>query len=307
MKTLKKINYKGWPDCYRLANNIVELIVTTDVGPRLIHFSFNGEENEFATIPDMMGKRGGDEWRLYGGHRFWHAPEHPVRTYYADNAPVALEEHEGFVRLIQAVEKTTGIQKEIEIQLDEVRAQVQVIHRLTNRNVWSIQLAPWALSVMSPEGIGIVPLPPRGTHSESLLPVNTLSMWAYTDMSDLRWTWGREVIMLRQDPASAEPQKIGVFSLNGWVAYARRGNLFVKTFNPLPEETYPDINSTVEIFTNEMMLEIETLGPLVQLSPGTAVTHSETWHLFRDVPMPNTEADVIANILPKIEDIKRTR
>jgi hypothetical protein len=128
-------------------------------------------------------------------------------------------------------------------------------------------------------------------------------MWAYTDMSDPRWTWGRELIMLRQDPEMAEAQKIGVLSLEGWMAYARRGNLFVKTFEPLPGSNYPDLNSTVEMFTNEMMLEMETLGPLVKLEPGTAVTHSETWRLFSDVPMPQTEADVIANILPKIRSI----
>ena len=59
------------------------------------------------------------------------------------------------------------------------------------------------------------------------------------------------------------------------------------------------------MFTNGMMLEIETLGPLVQLASGTAVTHSETWHLFGDVPLPQTEADVIADILPKVHNIQQ--
>jgi hypothetical protein len=303
MKTLEKVDYYGWPNSYRLSNGAIELIATSDVGPRLIHFGFVGGENEFATAPDMMGKRGGSEWRLYGGHRFWHAPEHPTRTYCADNAPVALEEHEDFVRLIQETEALTGIQKEIDVELDPEKARVRVNHRLLNRNVWPVELAPWALSVMAPGGVGIVPLPPRGTHAESLLPANTLSMWAYTDMSDPRWTWGRENIMLQQDPDLTEPQKIGVMSLEGWVAYARRGHLFVKSFEPIPGDNYPDLNSTVEMFTNEMMLEIETLGPMVRLEPGTAVTHSETWDLFGDVPLPRTEADVIANILPKMSSI----
>ena len=304
MKTLEKVNYHGWPNSYRLSNGVVELIVTSDVGPRLIHFSFVGEDNEFVTIPEVMGKVGGSEWRLYGGHRFWHAPEHPVRTYYPDNVPVTFEEHGDFVRLLQDTETITGIQKEIDIELDAEKARVRVNHRLYNRNLWPIELSPWALSVMAPGGVGIVPLPPRGTHAESLLPANSLSMWAYTDMSDPRWTWGRELIMLRQDPDLTEAQKIGVLSLEGWMAYARRGNLFVKSFEAVPGGSYPDLNSTVEMFTNEMMLEMETLGPLVQLEPGTAVTHSETWHLFGDVPMPQTEADVIDTILPKVQSIQ---
>ena len=304
MKSVEKMDYGGWPNSYRLSNGVIEIVVTTDVGPRLIHFSFKGEDNEFLTISDLVGLSGGSEWRLYGGHRFWHAPEHPIRTYLPDNDPVAIEDHEDLIRLIQRTEAITGIQKEIDIQLDQHEASVRVTHRLINHNMWLVELAPWALSVMAPGGTGIVPLPPRKSHSERLLPANTLSMWAYTDMSDPRWTWGHQLLMLRQDPESITPQKIGLSSQEGWAAYANRGHLFIKFFDPHPTALYPDLNCSVELFTNEMMLEVETLGPLVKLLPGTAVTHTETWVLLRDIPQPQCEADVIAGILPKIEHFK---
>ena len=304
MKTVEKIDYYGWLNSYRLSNDVVELIVTTDVGPRLIHFSFKGEDNEFVTLPDMVGMTGGGEWRLYGGHRFWHAPEHPVRTYYPDNNPVTFEDHDDFVRLVQDIEPLTGIQKEIDIRLDAHEARLCVTHRLINHTMWPVELAPWALSVMAPGGTGIVPLPPRKSHGESLLPANTLSMWAYTDMSDPRWTWGRQVILLKQDPENDSPQKIGISSQEGWAAYARHGHLFVKFFEPAAGARYPDLNSSVELFTNELILEVETLGPLVNLAPGTTVTHTETWALLRDIPQPQSEADVVDEILPQIERLK---
>jgi hypothetical protein len=100
MITVRKIDYHGWSNSYRLSNDLIELVVTTDVGPRLIHFSFKGEENEFLTSPDMMGTSGGDEWCLYGGHCFWHAPEHPIRTYLPDNTPLVFEDHNDYVRLV---------------------------------------------------------------------------------------------------------------------------------------------------------------------------------------------------------------
>src|SRR5688500_11349363 len=106
---MEKIDYKGWPNCYRLSNGVVDLVITTDVGPRVIRFGFLGEDNEFKEYAEMSGKTGGDEWRIYGGHRLWHAPEAAPRTYFPDNAPVQIEEHAGFVRLIQSVETTTGI------------------------------------------------------------------------------------------------------------------------------------------------------------------------------------------------------
>ena len=32
---VEKTEYKGWPNCYRVSNGEIELIVTGDVGPRV--------------------------------------------------------------------------------------------------------------------------------------------------------------------------------------------------------------------------------------------------------------------------------
>ena len=34
-----KINYRGWPNSYRMSNGEVELVVTADVGPRIIRYA----------------------------------------------------------------------------------------------------------------------------------------------------------------------------------------------------------------------------------------------------------------------------
>lgn len=300
---MEKINYRGWPNCYRLSNDLVDLIVTTDVGPRIIRFGFVGEDNEFKEYEDMVGKTGGDEWRLYGGHRLWHAPEEQPRTYYPDNSPVAVEEHSDFVRVIQPTETTTGIQKEMDIRLLPDEAHAEVTHRLRNDNLWTVELAVWALTVMAQGGRAIIPLPPRGSHEESLLPTNIMTLWAYTDLADPRWTWGTRYVMLRQDPAAEKPQKIGLMVPDGWVAYARDGHLFIKKFSYVPGGHYPDFGCSVETFTNADMLEAETLTPLVHLEPGATVEHVEHWLLFRDVPMPQDDADVDAHVLPRVEAV----
>jgi hypothetical protein len=298
---LKKVNYKGWPNCYQLSNGLVELIATTDVGPRLIRFGFAGDDNEFKEFEEMVGQTGGSEWRSYGGHRLWHAPEVMPRTYSPDNTLVTLEKHDGFIRLVQPPEPATGIQKEIDISLAPDTAQAVVTHRLRNTNLWAVKLAPWALTVMAPGGVAIVPLPPRGTHAENLQPTSSLTLWAYTDMSDPRWTWGRQYLLLRQDPRANAPQKVGVRTSDGWAAYARNGHLFVKTFDYQPDAVYPDFNSTVEVYTDAQILEVETLGPLVELAPEATAEHGERWFLFRDVPAPEDDAGVEEYILPRIQ------
>jgi hypothetical protein len=108
--------------------------------------------------------------------------------------------------------------------------------------------------------------------------------------------------LLRQDPAATTPQKAGLNTPEGWVAYARNGHLFVKKFHYLREGVYPDLGSSVELFTNEDMLEVETLGPLVELAPGSQVEHVERWFLFAGVKMPASDAEVEAEVLPRVRE-----
>lgn len=302
---MEKIAYKGWQNCYRLQNDAVALVVTADVGPRIIHFGFRDGENEFKVFPDMLGQTGGDEWRIYGGHRLWHAPEARPRTYYPDNEPVQVEQHDGFVRFVQPVETTTGIQKEIDIALSAGEAHVTLTHRLRNAGLMPVELAPWALSVMAPGGQAIVPLPPLGSHSENLLPVNSVALWAYTNMSDPRWDWGARYITLRQVPEVTAPQKAGFTVPDGWMAYTRNGRLFVKTFTPIPHAIYPDFGSMAELFTNHEFLEMETLGPLALVEPQGQIEHVEQWFLFGDIPELESEAAIDQYVVPTISVIKK--
>jgi hypothetical protein len=300
---METIEYGGWPHCRRLSNGIVELIVTADVGPRVIRFGFEGERNEFKEYSATLGQTGGDEWKIYGGHRLWHAPEARPRTYFPDNAPVAVRETAHSALFTPPPETTTGIQKEIELLLQADAAHVEVRHRLTNHNLWPVELAPWALSVMEPGGTAILPLPPRGSHEEFLLPTSSIALPAYLDMSDPRWTWGEKYILLRAGANRSTPQKIGLHVSDEWCAYARDGHLFVKIFPYHDGAHYPDWNSSVEVFTNGEMLELETLGPLINLQPAETVEHIEHWHLFRDVPFAAGEADVERHVLPKILEL----
>ena len=286
---IEKVPYKGWPNCYRMTNGQVEVIVTSDVGPRVIRFRFMGGDNEFKEFPDQVGRTGGKDWVMYGGHRLWHAPEGMPRSYSPDNSPIKVVSGNGMIRAIQPVEPTTGIQKQIEIRMAERQPYVEVVHRLTNHNLWAVELAPWAMGMMAPGGLATIPLPPSGTHPQMLDAANPLSVWAYTDLRDKRCTLDFKYISLRQDPKATAPQKIGAGVPDGWSAYCRNGHLFVKKFAFTKGAHYPDFGSSVETFTNAEMLELETVAPLTRLEPGATVDHVERWFLFKDVKLEATD------------------
>ncbi|HRI89355.1 MAG TPA: hypothetical protein PK869_13870, partial [Candidatus Hydrogenedentes bacterium] len=192
--TMEKKPYGGWPNCIVLSNGKVDVVVTTDVGPRIMRYGFVGGQNFMNEYADLLGKTGGDEWRIYGGHRLWHAPEAQPRTYAPDNSPVKYEWDGATLRLTQDTEKSTGIKKQMEITLDAESSKLTVLHRLTNENEWDVTLAPWALTVMAKSGRAIFPQEPYISHTDYLLPARPIALWHYTDMKDPRWTWGTKYI-----------------------------------------------------------------------------------------------------------------
>lgn len=301
MGYIEQIAYQGWSDAYRLTNGALELVIPSQVGIRILHCGLVGQANQFYVDASVSGQVGGEAWRLYGGHRLWHAPEAQPRTYSPDNQPIQLVQEGEVIRLTQLPEASTGIQKEVEIVFHPDQAQAKVTHRLINHNLWPVELSVWALSVMAQGGVGIMPLPPYGSHVGNLLPNRALILWPYTRMTDPRWVWGDQFILLRQDNLATTPQKIGMTVDEGWAAYANQGQLFLKTFTPVPSATYPDMGSSVEFYTDATILEVETLGPLTTLAPQASVEHTEQWFVFDGVTMSQNDAEVQAHVLPKVQ------
>jgi hypothetical protein len=290
---MQQIPYGGWPRCIRLANQNIELIATTDIGPRIIQLSFSGGPKLFKEFAEV-GQTGGDEWRSYGGHRLWHAPEVMPRTYAPDNSPVEHRWDGASLELIQPTEKTAGIQKTMKITLDAQQNRVTVLHQLANKNPWPVELAPWALTVMQGPGRAILPQEPP---SKDLLPVRPAGFWGYTNMADPRWKWGAKFIQLACDPAAKTPQKFGVGNKPGWAAYCRDGQVFIKRVAWDAAAVYPDFGCNIELYTNGDMLEVESLGPLTTLAPNATVEHLERWYLCK-AKIGDTDAEIEAAINP---------
>jgi hypothetical protein len=175
---VEKTAYQGWPNCYRVTNGEIELIVTSDIGPRIMRLGFPGGQNFFFEEPSSLGKSGEPAWVKRGGHRVWIAPEDPKYSYVPDNSPIQVKVQDGVVIATQPVEKETGIQKEIEIRMDATGTGVTVIHRLKNTGMMPLEYTTWAMSMMAPGGLAITGFPPRGSHDEYLQPTNPLTMWA---------------------------------------------------------------------------------------------------------------------------------
>ena len=301
---IEKVAFGGWKNCIQIDNGTIQIIVTTDVGPRVVSCGFKGKENLFFNNPAEMGTSGGKDYVGYGGHRLWAAPELAKRTYYNDNFPVEVKELKDGVILTSAVETTTGLQKSMEIHMDEKEPRVVVRNIIQNKGLWPIKFAPWALSVMAAGGVAVLPVAPRDFTPGLLLPSHCIAIWPYTKMTDPRFTWGDDYILLRQQ-MGANPTKIAVMNEEGWAACVFPHTTFIKLFTRNAAAEYVDFGTNLQSWTNKECLELETLGEFKTLDLDETTVHEETWYFADGIPMPANDEDVKKHILPVVKKIKK--
>lgn len=296
------INIKDWGKCLRISDNKKFITTTLDLGPRIIEFGLTDGKN----ILNPIGKTDPNptpygNFYTYGGHRLWHAPEVSPRSYIPDNDPIKYELTDTGAVFYYNFEGPTGIDKKFEIIFGE-KQSVNITHTITNKNMWDIKLAPWALTIMAPGGKLLIPNEPYIPHTEKLLPARPIVLWNYTNMADSRWTWGTKFTCLKNDANITRPQKAGFLDKCGWAAYLLNDNVFIKTFDYIENAEYPDYGCNLETFTNGTFHEFETIAPLSVLSPDNSAVYTETWSLFKEnVPECEDKAEtILKNLLSKI-------
>lgn len=274
---IESIPYAGWKNCLRLRHAHLELVATTEVGPRIIHFGAQGKGNELYTRSADLGRKGGKAWRMYGGHRLWTAPE--SAPYAPDNDPVRVEFRESGVRLNQAPEAKTRLQKTVEISPLPGKPGFSILHRIRNRSRRTQRLAPWALTVLKAGGHAEFEIPPRAPFPKKLRPEGCLALWPYTDLSDKRWSFKSDRLRFHANPRNSNPQKIGAWIPQGRASYVRHGRRFTKLFGARAGGEYPDGGVNFELFGQGGFVELESLGVLQDLRPGKSLEHEEIWLL----------------------------
>jgi len=281
-------------DCVQLENAALSLLVTRSTGPRLLRLRLHGQESPFAKVPDFtLEHPEGGRFRAWGGHRLWHAPEMARRTYVPDDAPPEIQETAGGLIVTQITEATTGLQKSLRITLPGDGPVVVVDHILTNRGLWPVRSAPWAITQLKPGGVAILPQGAGSANAGGLLPNRQLALWHYTDVRSPHLEWGNDHILVHATLRSGA-LKIGFPNPRGWLAYLRGDSLLVKRARFEAGREYFDLGSSSECYCNERFLELETLGPAGTILPEGSVCHREVWQLYGKVSFTPGEGAVPA-------------
>jgi hypothetical protein len=264
-----------------LQNDHLQIEYLTDP-LRIIGLTPEGKTNMLADLIDLpaVPTPFGD-FHFRGGHRLWHAPEALPRTYIPDT-PVTVTPLPDGVLLESQTEPGTGICKQIEIHLSPDQPSLTLTHTLFNEGMWSVELAPWAITQFRLGGTVILPMPVGNADPAGLLHNRQFSLWPYARFNDPRLKLGDEFILFKAE-ALLPPFKIGYLNPSGWLAYWLDGILFRKTFEAQKNSAYPDNNCNAEMYCNDQFVELESLGPLTRVDPGASITHVEKWDVLKEI------------------------
>ena len=273
-----------------LRNEHLALELLQEAGPRIVRLIPAGaDSNLFAELPGVHLPSPYGPYSLYGGHRLWHAPEHPARTYVPDDRGVVLQGTPAGARMQLPADEYTHIAKTLEVQLPADRPAVVVRHTLRNEGHWPVELAAWAITQFPPGGVAILPQTTTPLDDAGLLPNRQLTLWPYTLWEDARLELEDDYILVHSHADMADKFKIGYMNRYGWAAHLGQGYLFCKRTDSWPVASHPDMGCNTEVYTDERFLELETLSPLTQLAPGEELHHVETWEIYAAPNLPHAD------------------
>ena len=287
-----EINYKDYGKCLKITNNVVEIIVTIEYGPRIIKYGYVNGMNHFAEcVGNKIATSHGDYY-IIGGHRFWHLPENRDRTCIPDNKKVKYESIFNGVRFIQEFEKWTQVQKIIEITFDENSTKLFVLHKIISLNAFDINISISGISSMDRGGIEIIPLEKR---KEGINPNKSFVFWPYSNIKDSRVYFGDKYVAMKVNEDIFENFKIGFNTSLNYALYYNQNEMFVKEFNKIKSNfIYPDMGCIYESYITNNYIEMQTNSPIFVLETNKIIEHMEIWSLYKNISLDSID-DFIEN------------
>jgi len=255
----------------------LEISFLTEGGPRIVGLSLNGSNNLLAEVPDKVEKTLFGTFHFIGGHRLWAAPEEKPLTYIPDDSGLEVLEFPDGFSLIGDSYPANDLQKLVQVNVDASKGVISIENTLLNTGNKPIDCAPWSITMLRPGGKAIFPMGEVAANPDNLLPDKHLSFWPYTRWDDPRVKYQHDHLLIDMSIIDPHPGKWGTFNGKGWMAYWLDGVLFCKKADNISEGNYPDFGCNTETYLCDRFIELESLGPMQKLMPGSIVTLEETW------------------------------
>ena len=291
------IDYAGYKDCVYLENTDTRVVLGPHMGGRVLEYAYQGE-NTLMLDPRQNGwtYKAGDRPRMGpSGGRFDVGPEnkmtkHPNIWFGPWTAEVT-GPYSG--KMTSVADSDSGLLLEREFTLSPDSTQLtckQIIHNISDQE---LRCCHWSRTFGKGHGICVVPLSPYSKFPKKYIMYGPGPVMNY--MPDDPHILVDEAFLIMYD--APERPKLGIDSHEGWFAYLMPNNLMlVKQYPTFPNRVYNEMAGiTISLwYLKEYVCELEPIGPMEVLEPGTSASFMETWYVI-DYPFPDQRNQVDVN------------
>jgi hypothetical protein len=265
-----------------------KLVITTDFGPRILHLSTGNSGN--ILFVDEKKELFKNDWFIYGGHRLWVAPE-SKDVYDADNNACEVTAGDNDKLEISSYNDTTKLKKTITIA--EKNNDFFIRHNLENKGDVLVNGAAWALTCVLPQGTVFFPWGTTGSWQMKKIIYWKEWMGHTTNLKSSQFIEGDDLFLIKP---TGEEGKVGTGGFEGFIGVTAENYTFIKKFQRVAADNYPDDNCAIECYTCDKFIELETLSPMQVIVPGGSICHEEHWLLCSEQIDPE-DGDRVRGVL----------
>jgi hypothetical protein len=293
---ISRVDVGSYKNCFEVGNGTVRVVLGHHRGGRILVYE-RDEKNvlyladESGWAPDAKGKA-----RHLTAGRFDVGPEQ-LQVRGEDlwqGAWIATATGDREVTMISKVDSKSGLHVTRKFTLAESTSQLSIVQTVVNKSDKPVRQCFWSRTFAVHGGIAIVPCDSK----KSLMP-NLYCMCPN----------GKTINFRPEDPAirrvddfllvEGPPQfaKLGMDSVNGWVAYqTQQDQLFVKRFPVADQANYGELagyNLSIW-YPKESFLstcEVEPIGPMKELAPNESDSFTVQWWLLENEFPQNGKVD----------------
>lgn len=296
---IDRVDYKGWPDAWRLRNNTCELILVPAIS-RVMHLSTLGGPNLLWENPTLAGKTfpaDDGTWHNIGGEKLWPTQQKDLFKKYTghdgwpppwpwDAGAGIAEPIPNGVRLTLPHDIRFGAHAVREFTLDPEKPLIHVRQWIEKTAGEPAEMTVWTVCQVNDPELSLIPSA-DGKYAN------------FGKQSDLMKTVAGYATLGRD---AKQGLKIGVATAgqNGWIASVFANSpknrvMLVQSHKLTADARYPDDGIQAELYTSPKdfayYTEMELLSPLIALKAGERLQDDAIWQI---VPVDGPDLTSIA-------------
>jgi len=286
---VRKVDYKGWKNCYEITNGSVKLVVVPQLAGRVMHYSLD-RENIMWEDNGRLGQTLEDVGKLYhpGGMMLDIYPTPEGREAYTKLwvGPYRVEQTGRYaLRATSPETNETGLRLEKTYTMDPDTGAVDLDLKIINISDRDIQVSHWTRTFSQAPTFAFFPVNPASRFPNGWIKEAGGANANQPDNPE-QWMTHKGFMLLHYLGAQGQ---LTADSDAGWLAWARGRLVHAQRFSVDMSAKYALNDSTVSFFTPSLkrkpttyMVELEALSPIKTIKPGESCVWRQKWILFRN-------------------------